>query len=105
MNRLKEYFQDPEPESPEGDFWVVESRWDTFHVSRETVQAVERALDRFWRPRWVVFTDLFGARRRVLTRTIDRVSECTSAQRTAIREFERARRLEEKADRRPWEED
>jgi hypothetical protein len=36
---------------------------------------------------------------------INRISESTAAQREAVREFERARRLEEKKDRRPWEDD
>jgi hypothetical protein len=41
----------------------------------------------------------------VLTEQITRISESTADQRTADREFDRARRLEEKQDRRPWEDD
>ena len=105
MNRLEELFQEPEPPEPEGDFFTVETRTDSFAVTRATAQEVEQVLDAAAVPRWVCFTDLSGARHRVLTRLIERVAECTAAQRAASRAFHRARRLEDKADRRPWEED
>ncbi|MBI4500203.1 MAG: hypothetical protein HY700_03485 [Gemmatimonadetes bacterium] len=42
---------------------------------------------------------------RVRTNLIESIRECTGAQRAGARAFYRARRLEEKADRKPWEDD
>jgi hypothetical protein len=104
VNRLKD-FLDPAPE-PEGtdDYFVIESHHDTFAVSQETANEVVRQLER---PavRWLVFRDLAAAWHRVLASHVYRISECTAAQRAASRAFWRARRLEAKADRRPWEDD
>jgi hypothetical protein len=105
MNRLKEFFEQPPEPGRENDFYEIESQYDLYAVSRETAADVERRLDQLPPPRWVVFRDLSGARHRVLASTIYRISESTAAQRAAGRAFHRARRLEEKADRRPWEED
>ena len=105
MNRLKEFFeQPPEPESDDS-FWEVETTADYFVVSREMALEVERRLDQLPPPRWIVLHDLAGARHRVLASHVYRVSESTPAQRAARRAFHRARRLEDKADRRPWEDD
>lgn len=105
MNRLEEYFGDPREPEREDDYFEIESRCDTFAVSRETAIEVERRLDQLPPPRWIAFRDLTGARHRILAAQISRVSECTAAQRAAGREFNRARRLEDKQDRRPWEDD
>jgi hypothetical protein len=105
MNRLKDFFDQPSEPEREDDFFEIESYCDTFAVSRDTAIDVERRLDQLPPPRWVVFRDLSGARHRVLASQICRVSESTAAQRAAGRAFRRARRLEEKADRRPWEDD
>jgi hypothetical protein len=105
MNRLKEYFQEPEPDAPESDYYVISGDCGYFYVSRETATRVERCLDRVWVPRWVTFTDLSGSQVRIRTCLIHCVFESTTTQRAYEREFHRARKLEEKADRRPWEED
>jgi hypothetical protein len=105
MNRLKDYFNDPQGPESQNDFYVVEKRFVTFAVSRQTATEIERALDQLQPPRWVVFRDVTGARHRVLAEQISRISESTAAQRAADRAFDRARRLEEKQDRRPWEDD
>ncbi len=105
MNRLKDLFNDPpEPESQD-DFYVVEKRYGSFAVSRQTAAEIEQALDQLPLPRWVVFRDITGARHRLLAEQISRISESTAAQRAADRAFDRARRLEDKQDRRPWEDD
>ena len=105
MNRLKDFFHDPrEPESQD-DFYEVEKRYRSFAVTRQTAAAIERALDQDPPPRWVVFRDLTGSRHRVLAEQISRISESTASQRAADRAFDRARRLEDKQDRRPWEDD
>ena len=104
MNRLLQFFgQSPEPETP-NDYFEIESRYETFAVSKQTASDIERRLDHRPPSRWVVFRDLTGARHRILTANITRISECTAAQRAASREFYRARRLENKSER-PWEDD
>jgi hypothetical protein len=105
MNRLKDYFEQPPEPERQDDFFEIESHYDTFAVSREMAIEIERRLDQLPPPRWVVFHDLTGARHRVLAAHIYRISESAAAQRAASRAFYRARRLEEKADRRPWEDD
>ena len=105
MNRLREFFEDPEQEVPSDDYCWIETSSDAIAVSYTTAAEVERELDRPTPPRWVVFRGLAGARHRLLTRLIEHVSESAAAQRAAGRAFRRARKLEEKADRRPWEED
>jgi len=98
MNRLKQYLDNEEPLMPEGDYWVVETRADT-------ARAVERALTRLWRPRWLVFRDLSGGRRHLHAHDVECIYESTAKQRELRRAFDRERRREEKADRRPWEDD
>jgi hypothetical protein len=105
MNRLAEYLDDPLEPEPPCDFFEIGSYCGTFVVTESTALAVERSLLQQPPPRWVVFRDLDGSRHRVLVRLIYRISENTAAQRAANRAFSRARRLEEKKDRRPWEED
>ena len=90
---------------PEGDYWVVETRTEYWLVSADTARAIERALTRLWLPRWIVFPDLTGGQRRLRTAMIESVWESTAEQRASRRAFDRARWLEAKADRQPWEED
>lgn len=106
-NRLKQYLDAEEPRMPEGegDYWVVETRTAYLIVSADTARAIERSLARLWRPRWLVFRDWTGARRRLRTDVVECVFECTARQRATRRAFDRDRCREEKADRRPWEED
>jgi len=105
INRLKEYFGESEEEKPEEDFWEVAGDGGWFYVTRATALDVARQLQRLRPPRWLRFRDLFGADVRVRSADVNRVTECTTGHRAAEREFRRARRLEEKADRRPWEDD
>lgn len=105
INRLKDYIEEPEEPTPEGDFFVVAVKYEDFFVTRETAERILRDLDARAPPRWLRFTDVNGSRVCIRGDLIDYVRECTAAQRTAERAFRRARRLEEKADRRPWEDD
>jgi hypothetical protein len=104
-NRIKEYIEEPEEERGQGDFWVVYGPAGLFYVSAETAGTVARRLQRWWVPRWVTFVDLAGARVRLRSCDVRAVYESTELQRTRERSFFRAREQEEKADRRPWEED
>ena len=105
MNRLKDFFSEPSGEEPANDYWQIETHCDSFAVSLATAQEVERALERKRAPKWVTFQSLTGSRHRLRTRLIERVSESTAAQRAVSRAFYRARKLEAKADKRPWEDD
>jgi hypothetical protein len=105
MNRLKDFLEDLQDPEPLGSFFEIESPYNYFAVSQETVSEIERCLDQSPPPRWVIFRDLFGARHRIPAVHVCRISEKTAAQRAASRAFYRARRLEEKMDRRPWEDD
>jgi hypothetical protein len=105
MNRLKELREEPEEERGQGDFWVVYGEAGMFYVSAETAREVARRLERWWVPRWVTFVDIAGSRVRIRGRDVQAVYESTELQRTRERSFHRARRLEEKADHRPWEDD
>lgn len=103
MNRVVEFFDPfPEPEV-EDDYFVIEGRGDIFFVTRETVEDVVRQLDRG--VRWLTFRDLSLRWNRILASEVYLLYESTTAQRAASRAFWRARKLEAKADRRPWEDD
>jgi hypothetical protein len=105
VNRLKEYLEEPEEHLPEQDYWVVASQYDDFYVTRAVAESIMRELERPLLRRWLRFTDVNGSAVRVLAKQIDQVREWTKDQRAADRQFRRARRLEDKADRRPWEDD
>lgn len=103
MNRVVEFFDPfPEPEV-EDDYFVIEGRGDIFFVTLEVVEDVVRQLDQ--RARWLTFRDLSSRWNRILASEVYLLYESTAAQRAASRAFWRARKLEAKADRRPWEDD
>jgi hypothetical protein len=66
---------------------------------------IERALDRRDVAQWLKFTDWVGSRVRVRAVQVRAVVEITPEQRASERKLERALRLEEKADRRAWEDE
>jgi hypothetical protein len=106
MNRLKQYLEeDEEPLMPEGNYWVIETESSYWLVSTDTARAIERDLARLWRPRWLVFQDITGGRRRLRANTIVCVFETTAAQRAFRRSFDRQISREDEASRRSWEED
>lgn len=105
MNRLKEYLEEPEESVPYGDFWVIYGEAGIFYVTAQVAGEVARRLERWWTPRWITFVDVAGAPVRLRGREIQAIYESTQLQRSRERSFHRARRLEEKADRRPWEDD
>jgi hypothetical protein len=105
MNRLEDLFRDPDEPERQDDYFVIETFTDSFVVSVEMAIEVERWLDHQPPPRWLVIRSFSGSRHRILAEQIYRISESTAAQRAAGREFTRARKLENKRDRRPWEED
>jgi hypothetical protein len=96
---------DDDEEPPYGDFVVVSGRFGCVYVTHDEARAIERALDAPAPPRWLVFRDRVGSRIRVRARDVRAVAESTAAQRAADRRLDRARRLEERADRRAWEDE
>jgi len=107
MNRLAQYFEEAdEPREPGmvDSYWVVETAQYWFVVAPDTARRIERQLARWWGPRWLDFTDSWGVRRRIPRAAVNHISESTPALRAAARAFYRARKLEELADRRAWEE-
>lgn len=104
INRLMSYFEEPQ-ERFEADFWTIGVECGYLYVTRETAEDVMRQLNRFWRPRWLRFTDIFGSTVVIRSQEVQGVYECTGEQRALEREFRRARFREEQPDRPPWEED
>ena len=45
MNRLKDFFGDPQEPESQDDFYEVDGQYDSFAVSRETAIEIERRLD------------------------------------------------------------
>lgn len=105
INRLKARLEEPEEPKPPDDYYEIHARCDTYYVSRDVGERVLAELGRAWPAKWIAFTDLSSSAVRIRSRLIDCVQECRAAQRVASRAFHRARRQEEKAERRPWEED
>ena len=104
-NRLKDSFDQADERAPVNDYYVVLTEWCRFFVSRAAADRILRDLDASPMPRWVRFVDLHGPRVCLRSELIQFVFESTAAQRSIERFFERARDLEEKGDRRTWEED
>ncbi len=105
QNRIVAYLNEPEETRPAGDYFVLVTECAWFYLSREVARRVERQLDRLWPPRWITFTDLTGARVRVLASQVQSLCESTSGQRAADRAFRRTLQQEEKADRQSWEDE
>ena len=104
MNRLKEYFE-RSPREPEGDFWVVRGACGWYRVSRQTARELEEQLDRADVPTWLTFTDSAGSHVRIRSAQVAAVFESTAAQRSLERAVDRLIEQEEKAEKRPWEDD
>jgi hypothetical protein len=105
INRLKDRFDHSDDRPPKKDYFVVVYDCAFFYVAREVAERILQELQADVPPRWLRFIDINGSSVCVRTRLIEYVQEYTQAQRAAQREFRRARRQEDKADRRPWEDD
>ncbi len=104
MNTLKHKEEAPEQRAGAGDYYEVVSRYGNWYVAPETAARIGRVLDRRWRPRWLKFVDMHGARAWVRTDTIEYVTESTERQRTQTRTFDYLLGKERRADRR-WDVD
>ena len=100
INRVKQFMQQPEEERPPADdYFEVHCDIETFYVTRTEAARISSLLARRWLPRWIRFTDIYGAQIQLLARTISSVRESTVAKRQRERDFSRARRREVKEDR------
>ena len=105
INRLKQLDPDRGDEEPAKDFWEITGKYDVFYVDAATAGRVLDELARLIPPRRIRFVDLFGAEISLPSREIGSVVESKSGHRASVRRFERARRDERRAERRPWEDD
>lgn len=105
INRLKPWFEEPEERPPASEYFRIESEARDYYVRSDEARRVAQLLERRWPPRWIRITDIFGAEVRLPARSITAICESTEAVRRHEREFRRARRTEDREDRRPWEDD
>ncbi len=105
MNRITAYFEEPEDVPAVDDFFVVVATAGYYVITPDAAEQVAALLRRFPRPRWLRFTDHVGSAIHLRADTVLAVVQSTTAQRQGERDFRRARKLEEKTDRRPWEDD
>jgi hypothetical protein len=103
-NRLKDILHRPDERVPD-DYYVVHTHYERFFVTRTAADRILRDLDAPVLPRWIRFVDLHGSRISLRSKWILYVCESTADQRTNWRKFDRARDLEEKADRLPGDDD
>jgi hypothetical protein len=108
INRLT-LLRDGLPPPPEredyGDFYVVAGAFGSVCVTAHTAAAIEGALDASHPVQWLTFRDRSGSRIRVRSCDVRSVCESTAAQRAYDRRMDRARELEERADRSRWEDE
>jgi hypothetical protein len=76
------------------DYFIVHAADAVWLVSTVMARHIERALDARWRPAWVRFVDIAGARIRILTATIHCIEQSGREHRDAWRAFREARRAE-----------
>ncbi len=107
MNRIAEYLKNeekPDEEQPVArDYWVVRCENGWYNVRMPQAERIQRVLARRWRPRWLEFRDISGCRIRVRCKDVIGMIECTAEQRAKDRRQERFLAREEKADKKPWE--
>ena len=110
VNRLQKLLgagegEEGEEETPSKymDYYVVDAIGDTYIVELSTALAIERHIDKPGSEVWIEFRDVFGARHRLKTLHICRITESTQETRAALRAFDKARRKEERDDEDPFE--
>ena len=90
-NRLQHLLGEIPEATSYTDFYELEALGDTFIVALSTALAIERQLDQCGQaPAWIEFHDVFGARHRLPTRYVYRISESTSTSRAKLRAFLKA---------------
>jgi uncharacterized protein YecT (DUF1311 family) len=105
LTLLRDGLPPPPDRDDYGDFYVVAGAFGSVSVTAHTACAIEAALDANQPVPWIAFRDRSGSRIRVRACDVRSVCESTAAQRAYDRRMERARELEERADRNQWEDD
>ena len=103
INRLSSYFGQLDNQKSYRDYWAISTETDTFYVTANEAKRVIDTLERRWSPRWITFTELFGATIRIRSRVIECVWESSAEHRQAGRDFRRALEEEQNVDRHPWD--
>ena len=93
---LRDGTHEPREEGAADYFVVVGENW-TWYVSTEMVRFIETSLESG--EAWVTFVDLTGSRIRLRMNKIEFIAQSTADQRATERDFFRAMRRENKADR------
>lgn len=88
---------------PPEHYYVVETRTESIPVPRWVAEKVTAQLTRFWRPAWITFRDVAGARHTMRASAIYMVRESSAETRAAVRAFYRARDRERDEDNASWE--
>jgi hypothetical protein len=94
MTKVRNNLDRREPAPPELDYFEVETRWATWHVSTAMARHVEQCLDQVPPAGWITFVDVAGARIRVRTDAIHTIAQSTRSQRALGRARERSLRDE-----------
>ena len=71
-----------------GNYYELRGEFCTWEISVETAVRIARLLERRWRPRWIKFVDLHGARAWVRGDSVFHLTESTEWQRFHQREFD-----------------
>ncbi len=99
INRINKHFAcAPDPPEPPASYHIIETRTEAIAVPAAEAQRVRKALDRFWKPRWVTFRDITGAEHVLRATAIHLISASSPATRAATREFNRALAREHERD-------
>lgn len=93
---LRDGTSEPREEGAADYFVVVGENW-TWYVSTEMARFIEDSLESG--EEWIKFVDLSGSRIRLRTPKIEFIAQSTADQRATERDFFRAMRRENKADR------
>ena len=104
LNRLQFLFGPPREPDPTVVYYLVETRLDSFAVSRAVAMGLVRALESAEPPAWLVFRDVVGTAHRLRSAEVYRITESTPELRAALRAFRRAMRREGEDDEFRWDE-
>ncbi len=104
-SRIAHIFGPSPPFTMPVDYAEVCTSCGIYVVSRSVARAIERRIAQEQPPTWIVFRDIMGARHRVRTDLVRHVSESTREQRRRYTEFRRQRRIEEREDRQPGDDE
>ena len=88
--------QSPQGVRAAGDFYEIRAEFRSWYISTETAVRISDQLDRRWRPRWIKFVDVHGARVWVRGDSVFHLAESTGLQR--LRELELDFMLEKERD-------